>query len=159
MMQASRRRTLAAVISGALALALAIAVGGRGCGPDADTPEGAVRALWAAARAGDVAAAYALMGPATQARLERAAKRTNELSGGARRFAPEDLIRVGRASGLAKPVAFDEVSRDGGRAVVKVRAASGTTVYIDVVEVDGKWRVELASADGASDGQRERAPR
>lgn len=144
MMQASRRKALAAVVSGALALALAIAVGGRGCGPDDGTPEGAVRSLWAAAQAGDVAAAYALLGPSTRARLERAATRANELSGGARRFAPEDLIRVGRASGVVTAVAFEEISNHDGHAVVRVRAQSGVTVNLDVIEVDDKWRVELA---------------
>src|SRR5690606_37707236 len=77
----AKRRALAAAVTALLAVALAAAVAGRGCSSEDDTPEGAVRAFVAAARAGDHEALFELLGPATRARLERSAVHLGILTG------------------------------------------------------------------------------
>lgn len=140
MAAASRRRAVAAAVTALLAMALAAAVAGRGCRGEDDLPEGTVRAFAAAARAHDRDALYELLGPATRARLESAARRATELVGG-QRFAPQDLIR----SDLDRlgPVRVLRVEQDGARAVVEVADELDQPAAIELVKVDGHWRIEL----------------
>jgi hypothetical protein len=137
----SRRRALAAAATALAAVALAAAVAGRGCGPQDDTPDGAVRAFAAAAQAGDKRAVYDLLGPQTRRTLAERAARASEL--GERRYEPEEMIGLGPISGETTR-SFDTIREDGDRAVVGVFDGNGGRVDLDVVRVNGRWRLELA---------------
>lgn len=141
----SRRRAIAAAASAVLAAALALAIGARGCGSADETPEGAARAFVTAARTGDRAAVFALLGPGTRAYLESEAVRATEIAGGSRRVDPRELVSV-TATGADTPApkAFRVAERAGDRAIVEVVARDGTAHPLRLVRVDGHWRVELA---------------
>ncbi len=140
----SRRRAIVAGTSALLAVVLAVTIAGRGCGADDETPVGAVRAFVSAARAGDRAAVYELLGPRTRAHLEAQTQKATEYVGGSRRFAPTELMSV-TSGDLERPAPRDYLlrERDGETAVVEIVGADGTHTPTTVVEVDGHWRVEL----------------
>jgi len=144
MVVGSRRRAIAAAASALLAVILAAAIAGRGCSAEDETPVGAVRAFVSAARAGDRAAVYDLLGPRTRAYLEQEAVRAGEYVGGSRRFSPSELMTVGAGS-LEHPAPRELVlrEREGDRAVVDIVDADGVSHPMTVVEVGGHWRVEL----------------
>ncbi len=147
-MEVARRRAIAAAASALLAVALAVAIAGRGCQAEDETPDGAVRAFAAAARAGDRDAVYALLGPRTRAALVERARRATELAGGARRFKPRELVSVGAGSvGRRPPRDFVVRERKGKTAVVDIVDADGTKTPIHVVRVGDQWRVELEPAE------------
>jgi hypothetical protein len=60
--------------------------------------------------------------------------------GGARGFSPVELIGAGPASGAARIAVR---SQGDGRARVDVVDEQGNRSDLEVVEVDGRWRVEL----------------
>lgn len=142
MLEGVRRRGLAAAVTALAAVALAAAVAGRGCGSEDDTPEGAVRAFAAAARAGDRQTMYELFGPATRRWLAAAAERASQLVGGSRRYQAIDLINAGSMAG---PVHISVRENKDGRARVEIVDEHGNRSTVDVVEVEGRWRVELAA--------------
>jgi hypothetical protein len=125
--------------------ALAWALGVRGGAPD-ETPVGAVRAFVAAARAEDRAAVWELLGPATRKTISDAAAAATDKVGGARRFAPLDVLDVAVPETSYVPV--EVVLRDeaGASATVDVLGPSGRHDSLRTVLVDGKWRVELSPA-------------
>ncbi len=131
------------MVTVAAAVALAWAVGGRGCGDSDATPEGAARAFVAAARAEDKAALWDLLGPATRARVTAAAAAATEKVGGARRFAPLDVLDL--AAPEASYVPTDVVVREvrAGAAVVDVLGPENRRDTLNLVEVGGRWRVEI----------------
>jgi len=140
----TRGRAIAAAVSALLAMVLAAAIAGRGCGAEDSSPVGAVRAFVTAARAGDRAAVHELLGPRTRAYLEEQAARAGELAGGARRFEPRELMSVGAGTlGQAPPRDIVLRERDGADAVVEIVGAEGTREPIQVVKVNGHWRIEL----------------
>jgi hypothetical protein len=143
----SPRRAVAAATTAVAAVAIAFAVAGRGCGGDADGPAGAVRALLAAARAGDREQVLALLGPATRARLDRAAARASELEGGGRRHRAIDLLEVGAPD--HEPLALAVQDEQGDRAAVELVDRSGARTRLELVRVGGAWRVELPAAEPA----------
>jgi len=134
------RRGVALTATALAAVALAAAVAGRGCGGADQTPDGAVRAFAAAARAGDREAMLELLGPDTRAWLAQNAARGSQMVGGARGFHPVDLLGTGPASGAARIAVR---SREGGVARVEVVDEQGNRSDLEVVEVDGRWRLEL----------------
>lgn len=138
----SRRRAMAAATSALAAMALAAAMAGRGCRVDANSPEGAVRELIAAASADDYETLYELLGPATRARLEAAAKRATDLAGGSNRYSAIDMISIGKADGATSK---DFVVHEAGneQAVVEIVEANGERARLTVVHVDDAWRIEL----------------
>lgn len=159
----SRRRALAALASAIAAVALATAVAGRGCEVDDDGPVSAVQDFLVAVDTGELASLYDQLGPATQAGLTAEAKRASDLAGGAHRFQAVDMLGV-RTSALSGPRTLRLIERvrspaaapaddsggsaDAGavvdeRAVVEVQRADGTAGTLDVVLLDGVWRVEL----------------
>jgi hypothetical protein len=142
----SRTRALAAAVTALAAVALAAAVAGRGCMGDDNSPEGAVRALLAAVRAGDTAAILTRLGPDTRGRLDAAAQRATELVGSGRRYQPVDLVSIGEPGPGATSLV---VSRQGGdRAEVDILDEQGNRTTVEVVRVSGEWLVELpASVD------------
>ncbi|ACY12784.1 hypothetical protein Hoch_0143 [Haliangium ochraceum DSM 14365] len=143
-----RRRAVAAAASVLAAMALAVAMAGRGCEMEGDGPIGAVRAFAAAAQTDDHQQLYELLGPKTRAQLASAAARATELAGGARRFAPIDMLSIGRVE--AAPMRDVRVlANDGERATVAFTGEGGRSMQIETVLVgdgDGSgWRVELPS--------------
>lgn len=138
-----RRRALATAVSVLLAAVLAVAMAGRACGAEDDSPVGAVRAFVAAARTGDRDALYELLGPRTRAALDARAARAGQLVGGERRFSPREMIAVSAAADLPPPRDYELVEARDGRAVVAIVDADGERHRVDLVEVDGRWRLEL----------------
>jgi hypothetical protein len=139
-LRGGRGRGVALAATALAAVALAAAVAGRGCGGADDSPDGAVRAFAAAARAGNRETMLHLLGPRTRAWLEQAASRGSQMVGGAPGFQPVDLVGAGPASGAAR-IALR--SRDGRVAHVEVVDEQGNRADLEVVEVDGRWRIEL----------------
>ena len=124
-----------------LALALVLAVVGlAGCG--ARSPEGAGRALAEAAEAGDRDEVFALLGPATRARLAGDAERAAHESG-RHELGPVDLVGAGWSAPRWRAADFDVLTRSGDRATVEVRGAAHERETLTCVLVDGNWRVEL----------------
>jgi hypothetical protein len=134
------RRLVGAIVAVAAAAALAAAVAGEGCRED--PAEAVVVDFVRAARAGDKAALWRLLGPATRARLEEAAARATDTAGGGRRYAPTDVLDLG-AGDENEPL--PEVllrERAGDRAIVDVLRPDGRDA-VTVVRIDGAWRIEL----------------
>jgi hypothetical protein len=138
---AGPRRGIALAATALAAVALAIGVGGRGCSADDETPEGAVRAFTRAARAGDRETLHQLLGPATRAWLEESARRASQLVNGPTRYAAVDLIAAGRVPAAPARIALRDRRR--ARARVEVVDDLGQRSTIDLVEVEGRWRLEL----------------
>jgi hypothetical protein len=137
-----RRRHAAAAVSVLAAVALAVAVMGRGCSVTRPGPDAAVRGMIAAANAGDRKAVYAMLSPATQARLEERAQRATELVGSNVRYTAIDLIAIGSAEDVPAPTEITVIERKGDHAVVEVVSTAGRA-RLDVVRVDGRWRIDL----------------
>jgi hypothetical protein len=123
---------------GLLALAFVVAAG---CGV-ARSPDGAVRALADAAEAGDRDGVWALLGPATRARLTADAESAAQASG-RRDILPRDLLAAGWSAPRWKIRELDVVARAGDRATVEVRGKGGERESLSCVAVGGAWRVEL----------------
>ena len=140
---------MAAATSALAAMALAAAMAGRGCRVDANSPEGAVRELVAAVNAEDHEALYELLGPATRARLEAAAKRATDLAGGSNRYSAIDMISIGKGDG-ATPKDFVIRERGDERAIVELIDTGGERARLTTVYVDGVWRIELPEYGGGS---------
>jgi len=138
----SRRSTVAAVASALAAMALAAAVAGRSCRVTHPGPEGTVRDLYRAAKAGDRDAVFEMLAPATRDRLEVEAKRATDLVGAAVRYTAKDLISIGSSDEVAPPSDVTVVEESGDRAVVEVVAPSGRS-RLDLLRIDGDWRVDL----------------
>jgi hypothetical protein len=139
-----RRRAAAAAVSVLAAVAIAGAVVGRGCRVAEPGPEAAVRGMLAAANEGDRRAVFALLSPATQAALEERAQRATELVGSNVRYTALDLIAIGSAEDVPAPTEIEVVDVSGGHAVVEVTSSAGNA-RLDVVKVDGRWRIDLPS--------------
>ncbi|MEZ4361655.1 MAG: hypothetical protein R3B48_15820 [Kofleriaceae bacterium] len=136
-----RRTTIAALASAIAAASLAAGVAGRSCSVTSPGPEAVVHDLLSAAKAQDRRAVFELLAPATQKRIEDRARRATDLVGSSRRFSPIDLISIGATEG-APPTDITTVERLGPRAVVEIVSAAGRA-RLNVVEVDGRWLVEL----------------
>lgn len=141
-----RTRVVATIATVAIALALAAVASGRGCTPVDATPEGTARAFVSAARSGDRRAVWALLGPTTQARLSVAAEGATARVGGTRRYAPEDMLDVRASDGHFAPSGYHTASDTGGVAQVVLQGPSGQSDTLELVRVDGRWRVELPQA-------------
>ena len=137
-----RRRNAAAAVSVLAAVALAIAVVGRGCRVTTPGPEAAVRSLIAAANAGDRKEVYRLLSPATQQRLDDRAQRATELVGSNVRYTALDLISIGGGEDVPAPTEINVLDRDGDRATVQIVSSAGRA-DLDVVRVEGHWRIDL----------------
>lgn len=138
---------MAAATSALAAMALAAAMAGRGCRVEANSPESAARELVAAANAEDHEALYELLGPATRARLEAAAKRATDLAGGSNRYSAIDMISIGKGDG-ATPKDFVVREQNEERAVIEIVGANGESARLTTVYVDGVWRIELPEYGG-----------
>ncbi len=140
----TRRSTVAAVASALAAIALAVTVAGRSCGVDAPGPDVAVQDMLRAAKNNDREAVFALLAPSTQQRLEAEAKRATDLVGAATRYTAKDLLSIGSSEGVASPTDITVVTEHRDHATVLVVSPAGRS-EIDLVKVDGRWRIELSS--------------
>jgi hypothetical protein len=120
------------------ALAFVVAAG---CGATR-SPDGAVRALAEAAEAGDRDAVWALLGPATRARLTADAERASQGSG-RRDLLPRDLLAAGWSAPRWKIADVDVVARAGDHATVEVRGKNGERETLSCLLASGAWKVEL----------------
>ena len=139
-LKGASRRGVALAATALAAVALAAAVAGRGCGSEDATPEGAVRAFAAAARAGNRETMLELLGPRTRTWLAQAAAHGSNMVGGSPGFQPVDLIGAGPPRGAAR-IALRW--QEGRAARVEVVDEQGNRSDLEVVEVDGRWRIEL----------------
>lgn len=124
-------------------MAFAAAMAGRGCRDDTDGPTGAVRQMVTAARAGDQKAVYDLLSPETQQRLQVSSQRATDLAGSADRYESLDLISIGRIDEGTGPKDYKLISNSSGVAMVEIVSHSGLRARIRVVEVDGRWRIDI----------------
>jgi hypothetical protein len=138
----TRRSTIAAIASALAAIALAAAVAGRSCRVTQPGPEVTVRDVLQAAKAGDRDTVFALLTPATRARLETEAKRATDLVGGAVRYAAKDLISIGASEGVPDPTDITVLEEEGDRAIVEV-VSPGGRARLELRQIDGHWRVDL----------------
>jgi hypothetical protein len=145
----TRRSTIAAVASALAAMAVAVAVAGRSCGVTSAGPEVTVRELLQAAKAGDRAAVFELLTPATRARLDAEARRATDLVGGAVRYRAQDLISIGAADPSATPTDITVIEQHGDRATVEIVAPAGRA-RLELVHDDGRWRVDMPGFGSAS---------
>lgn len=125
------------------AVAISVAVSGRGCADDAGSPESAVTRFVDAARQMDGEAMFAMLGPRTRERLSDAALRATDLS--PRRYSGADMIGFNTSLEdlVVDDLAIRVVSRDGDRAEVELRDRRGRAHRLELVQVDGEWRIEL----------------
>jgi hypothetical protein len=121
-------------------LAMLLVVAAAGCGTR--SPEGAVRALSEAAEAGDREAVYALLGPATRARIAADAERAAKAAG-RRELGPVDLVAAGWSAPRWHAVDYDVLTRSGDHATVEVRGGAHERETLTCVRVGDEWRVEL----------------
>ena len=136
------RTRLGALASAIAALVLAVVASGRGCG-QGPAPEDAARAFVAAARAGDAPGVYALLGPATRARLDADARAAQAKAGGRREFDPRELIDVTEDASAPARLEVKVRERAGDRAIVDVTHPSGAHDALTLVREAGVWRIEL----------------
>jgi hypothetical protein len=122
------------------AIVVALLLTAAACG--ARSPEGVVRALTEAAEAGDRDAVYALLGPATKARLATDAEHAAQAAG-RHELGPTDLVAAGWSPPQWRAVDFDVLTRAGDRATIEVRGAAHERQTVTCVLVGGQWRVEL----------------
>jgi hypothetical protein len=139
----SRVRAVAAGASALAAMALAAAVVGRSCAVSDPGPEAAVRGMYAAANAGDRRAVFDLLTPSTQRQLTDHARRATDLIGSSVRFSELDLISIGSGGEESLPIDLTVIERVGDRAVVEVVSAGGARSKVSLVQIDGRWRIDL----------------
>jgi hypothetical protein len=132
----TKRRLMAAVATVTVAAMLAVASSGRGCAVGDGTPAGA-------ARAGDKRATWELLGPRTRARVVATAQAATEKVGGARRYGPLDVLDVTAREQSYEPTDVVTRTENGDAAVVDVLGPAGRRDELELVKVDGRWRVEL----------------
>jgi hypothetical protein len=135
---------MAAAASALAAIALAATMLGRGCGVTKPGPDAAVRAFIQAARTGDRKAVWRLLSPATQHALDERAKRATDLVGSSQRYAALDMISVGSSDDVPTPTDIRVMSRIGDTAIVEIEGPTGRA-QLDVVRVNGRWRIDLAA--------------
>ena len=133
-------------LGGAPGLCVTVGLGASllGCSTrdDAQSPEGSVRLLIAASRAGDRAAVFQRFGPRTRARVEEMLASASKL-GGRRAFKPEDFVSVGWAPPAWEAAGVRGVRRDAEDAEVEVYSAAGDRQNVRLVREGKEWKVEL----------------
>jgi hypothetical protein len=115
-----------------------------GCsgGREGRTPEGAVRLLIAAARAGDRAGVFQRLSPRTRARVQ-AMQESTRRTGGRLVMRPEDFLSVGWAPPAWEPAGMRTLRREGDSAEVEVYSSAGDRQTVPVVREGEEWKIEL----------------
>jgi hypothetical protein len=109
---------------------------------DGSSPESAVQALIAAARAGDRLAVYQRFGPRTRARIDELMSSAHR-TGATRVLRPEDLVTVGWVPPAWEAAGTRLLRRDGDDAEVEVYSGNGDRQSVRVVREAKSWKVEL----------------
>jgi Domain of unknown function (DUF4878) len=139
----SKRSTVATVASALAAMAVAAAVAGRSCRVREPGPEAAVRDFLHAAKTGDTETIHELIAPSTRALLEAEARRATDYVGAATRFTSKDLVSISTSSeGMPTPTSITVAEERGDHAVVNVVSSAGLS-RVELVRVDGLWRIEI----------------
>jgi len=125
-----------------LGLTLVLATGGGCSGGGESSPESAVTALIASARAGDRLGVYQHFGPRTRGRIDEMLAGARK-TGGTRMLRPEDLVTVGWVPPQWEAAGTRILRRDENEAEVEVYSATGDRQNIRVVREDRRWKVEL----------------
>jgi hypothetical protein len=123
-------------------LAIACLVAAAACDSGGRSPEGAVRALTEAAESGDRDAVWALLGPATRARLGADAEKAAQAAG-RRELRGRDLLAAGWSPPRWRAREIELRARSGDQATVEVRGPGRERETLDCVRTDGRWQVEL----------------
>ncbi|HEY2899948.1 MAG TPA: hypothetical protein VGL59_05180 [Polyangia bacterium] len=128
----------------AAAVALAVFAGGAACSSrdEGSSPESAVQALIASARAGDRLAVYQRLGPRTRSRIEEQLASAGK-TGGTRMLRPEDLVTVGWVPPAWEAAGTRLSRRENDEAEVEVYSATGDRQTVHVVREGKTWHVEL----------------
>jgi hypothetical protein len=108
-----------------------------------------VRDLLQATKTGDRDAIFELLTPATQARLDAEARRATDLVGAASRYTAKDLISIG-GTDMPTPSDITVVGQRGDHATVEIVSVAGRA-RMELVRIDGRWRVDLAHYGVTSD--------
>jgi hypothetical protein len=111
-----------------------------GCG--GDDPLSAVEQFQRAAEAGARADVFALLGPATKARLEADAHKAADLSG-RRNVRPEELLAIGWSPRRFRTVELRLLGRSDDHAEVEADGEHGEREVLQLVKSEGRWRIEL----------------
>ncbi|HSZ81027.1 MAG TPA: hypothetical protein VLA14_02035 [Polyangia bacterium] len=143
-MTTRRGLRVARVVTLFVGLLIAAVSGAPACSSrdDGASPEGAVQALIASARAGDRLAVYQRFGPRTRARIDElmsSAART----GATRVLRPEDLVTVGWVPPAWEAAGTRLLHREGDEAEVEVYSGGGDRQSVRVVREAKSWKVEL----------------
>jgi hypothetical protein len=109
---------------------------------EGNSPESAVQALIASARAGDRLAVYQRLGPRTRGRIEEQLHSARK-TGGTRMLRPEDLVTVGWVPPAWEAAGTRVTRNDKTEAEVEVYSAAGDRQTVQVVREGKSWRVEL----------------
>lgn len=140
-MSRPRARQLVIIVAGG---ALWAACGSR---PVDRSPVGVVKRLIVAAQDRDTRALYALLGPATQARLKASAGRATALAGGSPKRQPHEMLSPAWRSGALAdwtPKTFKLLKKTAQTAVVEIRGEKkGQRAELTLVKTAGRWRVEF----------------
>ena len=137
----TRRSTIAAVASALAAMALAAAVAGRSCRVTQPGPEVTVHELIEAAQTGDRDTVFELLTPTARDNLDAEARRATDLVGATVRYTAKDLISIA-GTDRGKPTDITVLEHQGDRATIEVVAPAGRS-RVELVRIDGKWRVDL----------------
>jgi hypothetical protein len=130
------------LLRAAAALWLPLLLFGCSSRDDGSSPEGAVRSLIAAARAGDRLAVYQRFGPRTRARVENLLSSARK-TGATRILRPEDLVTVGWVPPAWEAAGTRLLHRHGDEAEVEVYSGAGDRQSVRVVRENKSWKVEL----------------
>jgi len=125
------------------AMALAAAVAGRSCRvTPSRVPRRRCARCCTPAKTGDREAVFSLLSPATRSRLEVEAKRATDLVGAATRYSAQDLLSIGSSDGIAAPTDITVLEERGGSCERRGRVSDGRA-RIELLKVEGRWRIEL----------------
>lgn len=101
-----------------------------------------MRLLIASARAGDRAAVYQRLGPATRGRIDGLLAGARRMSGRVM-MKPEDFLSVGWAPPAWEPAGTRILRRDERSAEVEVYSVAGDRHALEMVKEGAEWKAEL----------------
>ncbi len=111
-------------------------------GGGAKSPQGAVRLLISAARAGDRPGVYQRLGPRTRERIASLQAATRRTAGRVP-LRPESFLSAGWAPPAWEPAGMRTLRRDRDSAEVEVTSAAGDRHSVTLVREAQEWKVEL----------------
>jgi hypothetical protein len=88
---------------------------------------------------------FELLSPATQARLELEARRATDYVGAAIRFTAKDLVSIASSDSQGTPPDITVIDERGDHAVVLVTSPPANRARMELVRIDGAWRIDMPS--------------